>query len=112
MGRKNDIRINLDTYGNYLGMEKGCIVLRDKKGNESRYPIVARARKTWKGKYKKDKELFEKIPDGRKIIPCIIDGEVVILFPLEYMRSGQCEIKLLQRLESIKKRITAKLERS
>jgi len=39
MGRKKDIKIILDTYGNYLGMEKGCIVLRDKKGNESRYPL-------------------------------------------------------------------------
>jgi len=39
MGRKKDIKINLDTYGNYLKMEKGCIVLRDKKGNESRYPL-------------------------------------------------------------------------
>ena len=39
MSRKKDIKIILDTYGNYLGMEKGCIVLRDKKGEESRYPI-------------------------------------------------------------------------
>lgn len=39
MGRKKDIKIVLDTYGNYLGMEKGCIVLRDKKGDESRYPL-------------------------------------------------------------------------
>ena len=40
MARKKDIKINLDTYGNYLGMERGCIVLRDKKGNESRYPLT------------------------------------------------------------------------
>jgi len=40
MGRKKDIKIILDTYGNYLGMEKGCIVLRDKKGNESKYPLI------------------------------------------------------------------------
>lgn len=40
MRRKKDIKINLDTYGNYLGMERGCIVLRDKKGNESRYPLT------------------------------------------------------------------------
>jgi len=30
MGKKDDVKISLDTYGNYLGMEKGCIVLRDK----------------------------------------------------------------------------------
>ena len=40
MRKNKDINIILDTYGNYLGMEKGCIVLRDKKGNESRYPLV------------------------------------------------------------------------
>jgi len=40
MGKKKDVKIILDTYGNYLGMEKGCIVLRDKKKNETRYPIV------------------------------------------------------------------------
>jgi CRISPR-associated protein Cas1 len=40
MARSKDIKIILDTYGNYLGMEKGCIVLRDKTGNESRYPLV------------------------------------------------------------------------
>ncbi len=40
MSRKKDIKIILDTYGNYLGMEKGCIVLRDKKGKESRYPLI------------------------------------------------------------------------
>jgi len=40
MGRKKDIKIILDTYGNYLGMEKGCMVLRDKKGNETKYPLV------------------------------------------------------------------------
>ena len=40
MARNKDIKIILDTYGNFLGMEKGCIVLRDKEGNESRYPLV------------------------------------------------------------------------
>ncbi len=40
MGRKNDIKIILDTYGNYLGMEKGCIILRDKERNETRYPLI------------------------------------------------------------------------
>lgn len=37
---KKDINIILDTYGNYLRMEKGCIVLRDKDGNESSYPLT------------------------------------------------------------------------
>lgn len=40
MARKKDIKIILDTYGNYLGMEKGCIVLRDKKRSETRYPLI------------------------------------------------------------------------
>jgi len=40
MGRKKDTKIILDAYGNYLGMEKGCIVLRDKKGEESRHSLI------------------------------------------------------------------------
>ncbi len=40
MARKKDIKIILDTYGNYLGMEKGCIILRDKKRKETRYPLI------------------------------------------------------------------------
>ena len=40
MGRKKDIKIILDTYGNYLGMKKGCIVLSDKDGNETKYPLI------------------------------------------------------------------------
>lgn len=40
MGRKNDVKIILDTYGNYLSMKKGCIVLSDKDRNETRYPLV------------------------------------------------------------------------
>lgn len=39
MGRVKEFKIILDTYGSYLGMEKGCIVLRDKKGIETRYPL-------------------------------------------------------------------------
>ncbi|UCE38853.1 MAG: hypothetical protein JSW00_06415 [Thermoplasmata archaeon] len=39
MTRKKDIKINLDTYGNYLGMEKVALFLRDKDGNESKYPL-------------------------------------------------------------------------
>ena len=40
MGRKKDIKIILDTYGNYLAINKGCIVLRDKDRNETKYPLV------------------------------------------------------------------------
>ena len=40
MRKNKTIKIILDTYGNYLGMEKGCIVLRDKNGDETRYPLV------------------------------------------------------------------------
>jgi len=29
----------MDGYGSYLGMEKGCFVLKDKKGNEEKYPL-------------------------------------------------------------------------
>lgn len=29
----------LDTYGNCLGMEKGCIILRDRHRKEKRYPL-------------------------------------------------------------------------
>ena len=39
MGRIKVVNLNIDTYGNYLGMEKGCIILRDKKGNTERYPL-------------------------------------------------------------------------
>ena len=40
MARNKVIKIILDSYGNYLGMEKGCIVLKDRDGNETRYPLV------------------------------------------------------------------------
>ena len=33
------VNLNLDTYGNYLGMEKGCIILRDRQRREKRYPL-------------------------------------------------------------------------
>jgi CRISPR-associated protein Cas1 len=38
MGRRG-IKLSLDTYGNFLGMEKGCIILKDKEGNTKKYPI-------------------------------------------------------------------------
>ena len=40
MGRKIRV-VNLvpDSYGSFLGMEKGCIIHRDKKGNIQKYPL-------------------------------------------------------------------------
>ena len=29
----------VDSFGSFLGMEKGCIILRDKKGNTTKYPL-------------------------------------------------------------------------
>jgi CRISPR-associated endonuclease Cas1 len=33
------VNLNLDTYGNYLGIEKGCLIVRDAKRKEKRYPL-------------------------------------------------------------------------
>jgi CRISPR/Cas system-associated endonuclease Cas1 len=40
MGRRQKV-VNLvvDTYGNYLGMEKGCFVVKDRNGETERYPL-------------------------------------------------------------------------
>lgn len=32
------LKIVLDGYGSYLGMEKGCYIVKDRKGNVQRYP--------------------------------------------------------------------------
>jgi CRISPR-associated protein Cas1 len=32
------VKISLDSFGSYLGMEKGAFVIRDRKGDERRYP--------------------------------------------------------------------------
>jgi len=32
--------IVMDGFGSYLGMEKGCFILKDKKGNVERYPLL------------------------------------------------------------------------
>lgn len=37
--RAKVVNLIVDSFGNYLGMEKGCIVLRDKNRNEKRYPL-------------------------------------------------------------------------
>ena len=39
MGRAKVVNLVLDTYGNFLGMEKGCIILRDRNGNTQKYPL-------------------------------------------------------------------------
>jgi CRISPR-associated protein Cas1 len=37
--RANVQKIVLDDYGSYLGMEKGCFVVRDKHGESWKYPL-------------------------------------------------------------------------
>ena len=39
MGRGKVVNLVLDSYGSFLGMDKGCIILRDKKGDTERYPL-------------------------------------------------------------------------
>ena len=40
MGRQvKVVNVLVNTFGNYLGMNRGCIVLRDKEKNEKRYPL-------------------------------------------------------------------------
>jgi hypothetical protein len=35
MGRQSKlVNLLVDTFGNYLGMDRGCVVLRDKERNE------------------------------------------------------------------------------
>ena len=37
MGNRR-VKLRLDTYGNYLGMEKGCLILRDINRNIRKLP--------------------------------------------------------------------------
>jgi CRISPR/Cas system-associated endonuclease Cas1 len=39
MGGVKHVKIVVDSFGSFLGMEKGCIILRDKKGNTEKYPL-------------------------------------------------------------------------
>jgi CRISPR-associated protein Cas1 len=40
MGRRiKVVDLLVDTYGNYLGMKKGCIILKDKNKKEKKYPL-------------------------------------------------------------------------
>jgi CRISPR/Cas system-associated endonuclease Cas1 len=36
-------RIILDGFGSYLGMKRGCFVVKDREGEEQRYPLRALA---------------------------------------------------------------------
>jgi CRISPR-associated protein Cas1 len=33
------LKLMLDNYGSYLGIEKGCFILKDKEGNVEKYPL-------------------------------------------------------------------------
>jgi len=33
------VKLVVDSFGSFLGMEKGCIILRDKKGKTTKYPL-------------------------------------------------------------------------
>ena len=39
MVNKKANRLVLADHGSYLGMEKGCFVVRDRKGNSEKYPL-------------------------------------------------------------------------
>jgi CRISPR-associated protein Cas1 len=39
MVRRKEVKLVIDSYGNYLGMEKGCMVLKDRHGTVTRYPL-------------------------------------------------------------------------
>jgi CRISPR-associated protein Cas1 len=39
MGKVKHVKLVLNSFGNFLGMEKGCIILRDKHGKTERYPL-------------------------------------------------------------------------
>jgi len=39
MGKARVNRIVLDTHGSFLGMEKGCFIVKDKHGEVERYPL-------------------------------------------------------------------------
>jgi hypothetical protein len=33
------VKIALEGFGSYLGMEKGCFVVKDRQGNTEKYPL-------------------------------------------------------------------------
>ena len=44
MNKARSQKIVMDGYGSYLGMEKGCFVLKDRDGSEERYPLFEKER--------------------------------------------------------------------
>jgi len=42
MVKERELRLVLDGYGSFLGMEKGCFVVKDKDGEVERYPLFER----------------------------------------------------------------------
>lgn len=39
MVHSKTLKLSLDSYGSYLGMEKGCFVVKDREGNIEKYPL-------------------------------------------------------------------------
>ena len=39
MGSVKHVKIVVDSFGSFLGRDKGCLRLRDRDGNEKRYPL-------------------------------------------------------------------------
>mgnify|MGYP001035464082 CR=1 FL=1 len=39
MGKVRAQKLVLDNHGSFLGMEKGCFIVKDKHGNSKRYPL-------------------------------------------------------------------------
>lgn len=33
------VKIALEGFGSYLGMEKGCFIVKDREGNTQKYPL-------------------------------------------------------------------------
>lgn len=39
MVHSKTLKLSLDSYGSYLGMEKGCFIVRDRNGETERFPL-------------------------------------------------------------------------
>ena len=39
MGSVKHVKIVVDSFGSFLGRDKGCLLLRDRDGNKERYPL-------------------------------------------------------------------------
>ena len=40
MGSVKHEKISVDSFGSFLGRDKGCLIVRDKEKNEKRYPLL------------------------------------------------------------------------